>query len=165
MASDTQPSVFKIALVGWRGALRAIADMMPVAGAAFLFTIFAEAALQLLHSHSLAIEFAILPLYWVTQSLVLTPLAIAVHRYVLLEDVTQHYALDRSDQRFQRYFGFAVAVQALWLSLWALWIMQFSSSARRCRASRFRPGLETIWVGSSSLVSPYLWSHASSSQG
>ena len=123
MASDTQPSVFKIALVGWRAALRAIADMMPVAGPAFLFTLVAEAALQLLHSHSLAIEFAILPLYWVAQSLVLTPLAIAVHRYVLLEEVTRHYALDRSDPRFQRYFGFAVALQALWLSLWVWWII------------------------------------------
>jgi len=123
MASDTQPSPFKIALVGWRAALRAITEMIPVAGPAFLFTLVAEAALQLLHSHSLAIEFAILPLYWVAQSLVLTPLAIAVHRYVLLEDVTRHYALDRSDQRFQRYFGFAVAVQALWLSLWVWWII------------------------------------------
>jgi len=123
MASDTQPSAFTIALVGWRAALRAITQMMPVAGPAFLFTLVAEAALQLLHSHSLATEFAILPLYWVAQSLVLTPLAIAVHRYVLLEDVTRHYALDRSDQRFQRYFGFAVALQALWLSLWVWWII------------------------------------------
>jgi hypothetical protein len=123
MASDTQPSAFKIALVGWRAALRAITEMMSVAGPAFLFTLMAEAALQLFRSHSLAIEFAILPLYWVAQSLVLTPLAIAVHRYVLLEEVTKHYALDRSDQRFQRYFGFAVALQALWLSLWIWWII------------------------------------------
>jgi hypothetical protein len=125
MARDTQPSVIKVAFVGWCAALRAIADMMPVAGPAFLFTLVAEAALQLLHSHSLAIEFAILPLYWVAQSLVLTPLAIAVHRYVLLKDVTKHYALDRSDQRFQQYFGFAVAVQALWLSLWVWWIIAY----------------------------------------
>jgi len=122
MASDTQPSAFTIALVGWRDALRAITQMMPVAGPAFLFTLVAEVALQLLHSHSRAIEFAILPLYWVAQSLVLTPLAIAVHRYVLLEEVTRHYALDPSDPRFQRYFGFAVAVQALWLSLW-VWLI------------------------------------------
>jgi hypothetical protein len=122
MASDTQPPAFAIALVGWRDALRAITQMMPVAVPAFLFTLVAEVALQLLHSHSLAIEFAILPLYWVAQSLVLTPLAIAVHRYVLLEEVTEHYALDRSDPRFQRYFGFAVAVQALWLTLW-VWLI------------------------------------------
>jgi hypothetical protein len=123
MASDTQPSAFAIALVGWRDALRAITQMMPVAVPAFLFTLVAEVALQLLHSHSRAIEFAILPLYWVAQSLVLTPLAIAVHRYVLLEEVTEHYALDRSDPRFQRYFGFALALQALWLSLWVWWII------------------------------------------
>jgi hypothetical protein len=123
MASDTQPSAIKIALVGWRAALRAVTEMMPVAGPAFLFTLIAEAALQLLHSHSLAIEFAFLPLYWVAQSLALTPLAIAVHRYVLLEEVTKRYALDRFDQRFQRYFGFAVALQVLWLSLWIWWII------------------------------------------
>jgi hypothetical protein len=123
MASDTQPSAIKIALVGWRAALRAVTEMKSVAGPAFLFTLIAEAALQLFRSHSLAIEFAILPLYWVAQSLVLTPLAIAVHRYVLLEEVTKRYALDRSDQRFQRYFGFAVALQALWLSLWIWWII------------------------------------------
>jgi hypothetical protein len=123
MASDTQPSAIKIALVGWRAALRAVTEMMSVAGPAFLFTVIAEAALQLFRSHSLAIEFAILPLYWVAQSLVLTPLAIAVHRYVLLEEVTKRYALDRSDPRFQRYFGFAVALQALWLSFWIWWII------------------------------------------
>jgi hypothetical protein len=123
MASDTQPSVFEIALVGWRAALKVITEMMPVVGPAFLFTLMAEAALQLLHSHSRAIEFAILPLYWVAQSLVLTPLAIAVHRYVLLEEVTRNYALDRSDRRFQRYFGFVAALQALWLSLWVWWII------------------------------------------
>jgi hypothetical protein len=124
MTSDTQPSsAFKIALVGWRAALRAITEMMSVAGPAFLFTLMAEAALQLVRSHSPAIEFAILPLYWVAQSLVLTPLAIAVHRYVLLEELTEHYALDRSDQRFQRYFVFAVTLQALWLSLWIWWIL------------------------------------------
>jgi hypothetical protein len=123
MASDTQPSAIKIVLVGWRAALRAVTEMMSVACPAFLFTLIAEAALQLFRSRSLAIEFAILPLYWVAQSLVLTPLAIAVHRYVLLEEVTKRYALDRSDQRFQRYFGFAVALQALWLSLWIWWII------------------------------------------
>jgi hypothetical protein len=123
MASETQPSAFTTAFAGWRAALRAITEMTPVAGPAFLFTLVAEAALQLLHSHSRAIEFAILPLYWVAQSLVLTPLAIAVHRYVLLEEVTKHYALDPSDQRFQRYLGFAVALQALWLSLWVWWII------------------------------------------
>ena len=123
MASDTQPSAIKIALAGWRAALKAVTEMMPVVGPAFLFTLIAEAAVQQLHSHSLAIEFAFLPLYWVAQSLVLTPLAIAVHRYVLLEEVTRRYALDRSDRRIQRYFGFAVALQALWLSLWIWWIM------------------------------------------
>jgi hypothetical protein len=40
----------------------------------------------------------------------------------LLDEVTQHYAINRADQRFRRYFGLAVAIQALWLSN-ALWFI------------------------------------------
>ncbi len=122
MASDTQPSAIKIALVGWRDALRAITQMMSVAGPAFLFTLLAEAAYQLSRGHSFAIDVAIFPVHWIAQSLVLTPLAIAVHRYVLLDEVTQHYALNLTDQRFQRFFGLAIAPQALWLSI-GIWLI------------------------------------------
>jgi hypothetical protein len=110
MASPTQTSAVQIARVGWRDALRAGTQMMSVAGPAFLFTLMAEAAYQLLRGHSPAIEAVIFPIHWIAQSLVLTPLAIAVHRYVLLDEVTQHYALNLADQRFQRFFGVAVAI-------------------------------------------------------
>ena len=122
MASHTQTSAIKIALVGWRDAMRAITQMMSVAGPAFLFTLMAEAAYQLLQGHSLAIEVVIFSVHWIAQSLVLTPLAIAVHRYVLLDEVTKHYALNLSDQRFQRFFGVAVAIQLLWLSM-GIWLI------------------------------------------
>ena len=109
MASHTQPSAIKIALVGWRDALRAITQMMPVAGLAFLFTLMSQAAYQLSRGHSFATDLAIFPLLWIAQGLVLTPLAIAVHRHVLLDEVAPHYALNLADQRFQRLFGVAVA--------------------------------------------------------
>ncbi len=121
--SDTRPSATRIALAGWHDALRAITQMMPVAGPAFLFTLMAEAAYALLRAQSHAIELAISPFYWIAQSLLLAPLAIAVHRYVLLGEVTPHYALNPSDRRFQRYFGFAVVLQALWLSIGIWWII------------------------------------------
>ncbi len=140
MAADTQPSAFKIALAGWRDALRAVTAMMSVAGPAFLLTLMTEAVLQLFRSHSLATEFAILPLYWIAQGLVLTPLAIAVHRYVLLEEVTKHYALDRSDHRFHRYFGFVVALQALWLTLWIWWMIGHFVFGVPMRGEPFPPG-------------------------
>jgi len=122
MASDTQPPAFKIALAGWRDALRAITQMMSVAGPAFLFSVMAEAADQLLRSYSPAIEAVIFPIQWIAQSLVLTPLAISVHRYVLLDETTPHYALNLADQRFRRFFGVAVAIQLLWLSV-GIWLV------------------------------------------
>jgi hypothetical protein len=116
--SDTRPSAIRIALAGWRDALRAITHMMLVAGVALLLTLVLEAAIQSLRAYSPTIELVVLPLYWVAQSLVLIPLAIAVQRYVLLEEVTPRYAIDLSDRRFRQYFGFAVRLQGLWLILW-----------------------------------------------
>ena len=113
MASHTQTSAIKIALVGWRDALRAITQMPSVAGPAFLITLMPQAAHQLSRGHSFAIDVAISLVVGIVQSLVLTPLAIAVHRYVLLDEVTQHYALNLTDQRFQRFFGIVIAIQAL----------------------------------------------------
>jgi hypothetical protein len=122
MASHTQTSAIKIALGGWRDAFRAITQMPSVAGTAFLFTLMSQAAYQLSRGHSFAIDVAISLVVGIVQSLVLTPLAIAVHRYVLLDEVTQHYALNLADQRFQRFFGFAVATQALWACI-AIWFI------------------------------------------
>ena len=122
MASDAQPSNIDIVLAGWRDALRAIKQMMLVVGAAFLLTVIAQAAYRLSRGHSFPTDFAMFLLLSIAQTLVLTPLAVAVHRYVLLDELTQHYALNRADQRFRRYFGLAIAIRALWLSN-ALWFI------------------------------------------
>jgi hypothetical protein len=122
MASPAQPSAIKIALAGWRDALRAITHMMPVAGPAFLFALMFQAAYQLSRGHSLAIDVAISLVFGIVRGLVLTPLAIAVHRYVLLDEVTEHYALNPADQRFQRFFGVAIAIQALWACI-GIWLI------------------------------------------
>ena len=122
MASHTQPSAINIALVGWRDALRAITQMMPVAGPAFLLALMSQAAYQLSRGHSFAIDVAVSLVFGIVQGLVLTPLGIAVHRYVLLDEVTQHYALNPADQRFQRFFGVAIAIQALWACI-GIWLI------------------------------------------
>jgi hypothetical protein len=122
MASHPQKSAIKIALGGWRDALRAITQMMSVAGPAFLFSLLSQAAYQLSRGHSFAIDAAAFQALCISQSLVLTPLAIAVHRYVLLDETTQHYDLNLADQRFQRFFGVAVAIQLLWLSM-GIWLI------------------------------------------
>jgi hypothetical protein len=48
--------------------------------------------------------------------------AIGVHRYVLLDEMTQHYALNLADQRFQRFFGLAIAIRTLCASI-AIWFI------------------------------------------
>jgi hypothetical protein len=122
MASHTQPSAINIALIGWRDALRAITRMMPVAGPAFLLALMPQAVDQLLRGHSFAVDLAISPVFGIVQGLVLTPLGIAVHRYVLLGEVTPHYALNPADRRFQWFFGVVLAVQALWTCI-AIWLI------------------------------------------
>ena len=122
MASHTQPSAINVALVGWRDALRAITQMMSVAGPAFLLALISQAAYQLSRGHSFAIDVAISPVFGIVQGLVLTPLGIAVHRYVLLDEVTQHYALNLTDRRFQRFFGIVIAIQALSACI-AIWLI------------------------------------------
>ncbi|WP_223967366.1 hypothetical protein [Bradyrhizobium sp. RD5-C2] len=117
-----QSSAIKIAMTGWRDALNAIAQMVPVVGPAFLLTLVSEALGQLLLGYSFAADLAVSEGLYISQSLMLAPLAIAVHRYVLLGEVTPRYALNPTDQRVRRYFILAVAIQVLWLSI-AIWFV------------------------------------------
>src|SRR6266849_8096343 len=156
MASDTQPSTINIALVGWRDALRAIIQMMSVAGPAFLLTLISLAVYQLSRGHSVATDIAMSLVLSIAQSLVLTPLAIAVHRYVLLDEVTRHYALNLADQRFQRFSCLALAIQALWLS-GAIWLIlgRFIVGGSSFSGEPITPGVEgRVWF--SSYVLPQL---------
>jgi hypothetical protein len=115
MASDTNPSITNIAFVGWRDALRAISDMTPVVAPTFVLALIVETGYRVLPAPGLSIATMLaLLLLIIMQSLVLTPLVIAVHRYVLLDEVTQHYRLNPADPRFQRFFGLTLAIRALW---------------------------------------------------
>jgi hypothetical protein len=65
------------------------------------------------------------------ESFLLTPVFLAVHRYIILDEVTHGYPLDPRDRRFQRFFVWSVAITAvlaasvaaqpfiLWAGLWA----------------------------------------------
>ena len=46
--------------------------------------------------------------------MLLAPLAIVVHRYVLLGELTDRYPLDPFNARYVRFVGFAVLVNVLW---------------------------------------------------
>jgi hypothetical protein len=116
MASETNPSIINLAFVGWRDGVRAVVDMKLVASTTFLFVLAVGTVHHmLLASGHLWATVVGVPLGLIAKSLALTPLAIAVHRYVLLNETTRRYALDFSDLRFRRFFGFTLALQAAWL--------------------------------------------------
>jgi hypothetical protein len=50
----------------------------------------------------------------ILQALLLAPLAIVVHRYVLLGELTNRYPLDASSSRYVRFVGFAILINLLW---------------------------------------------------
>src|SRR5262249_19008540 len=47
------------------------------------------------------------------QSFLVTPFLIAVHRFILLHQVTGHYALAPQEPRFFRFFGWSLVITAL----------------------------------------------------
>ena len=49
------------------------------------------------------------------QAALLAPLAIAVHRFVLLGEKTNRYPLEPKSSRYLRFVGFAILVKILWL--------------------------------------------------
>lgn len=51
----------------------------------------------------------------VVQAVLLAPLAIAVHRFVLLGEKANRYPFEPNGSRFARFAGFAILVKILWL--------------------------------------------------
>ncbi len=49
----------------------------------------------------------------IVQALLIAPLAIVVHRYVLLGEVTDRYPLDPSSARYMRFVSFAILIKLL----------------------------------------------------
>lgn len=114
-ASD--PPIFDTVLQGWRYAFAALSRMPGVLGVAMLVL--------------LALNVATIPLLpgpqeepspgtqiigfliGIVQGFLLTPVAIAMHRFVLLGEVAPRYALNPSEPRFMRFFTFTVVYQLL----------------------------------------------------
>jgi hypothetical protein len=117
MAADEHPPIFDMALQGWRLAFAAFSRMPAVIGIGML-VVFAlsVASLPLLpgpkEELSLAIQLLSLLLGFV-QGFLLTPVAIAVHRFVLLGEIARYYSLTPSQPRFMRFFLFTVVFQLL----------------------------------------------------
>src|SRR5262245_17652246 len=119
--AQLQPPIIRSAIIGWRDAFESIGSM-PVP---------AVVGLVIMLVLDVLVLDAISPLNWarhntgggldgrllgwcfawaIVQSFVMTPLAIAVHRFILLGEVTNRYLLNPLDPRFRRFFGLGVAL-------------------------------------------------------
>lgn len=119
------PTQGKLPIVGtavtaWGDAFRSLAAMPVTAGAAFLLMLAVGGAALLLipdvtrmlgrdstwpHLVGMATT--------VVQSVLLAPLAIAVHRYVLLGEASQGYAIEPQRPRYLRFVGFSILIGLL----------------------------------------------------
>jgi hypothetical protein len=119
MAEKKLP-VVDTALVAWSDAIRAIEAMPAVAGIAFVLYLGISLAISAINTNPYAlIGSPWLPIISIAASIVqavlLAPLAIAVHRFVLLGETTNRYPLEPQSSRYLRFVGFAILVKILWL--------------------------------------------------
>lgn len=115
---QSKPPIIGTAVVAWADAFRAITAMPLVAGVALVILILLSLATSwLVPDPIVLVASSWLPAFTLISSIVrgvlLAPLAIAMHRYVLLGEVAQRYPLDPFNARYVRFAGFAVLVNVL----------------------------------------------------
>ncbi|HEV3043866.1 MAG TPA: hypothetical protein VGY52_08350 [Roseiarcus sp.] len=116
MANGAQTSsVFDAAMTAWRDALAA-RERMPT----LFWTAIAIAAVLSFLFFGLAfllgpgfLSSLVILLLSIAQGFFLTPLAIAVHRFVLLGEVNDSYNLDTQSPRFQKFFTFLAGISLI----------------------------------------------------
>lgn len=116
-----KPPIIETAVAAWRDAFRAIGAMPVVAGITYALVL----ATSLANVAIVPNPYALLGSPWfpvvaivfsgVVPAILLAPLAIAVHRFVLLGERTNRYALEPSSSRYLRFVGLAIIVNILWL--------------------------------------------------
>jgi hypothetical protein len=113
MAMDTDVPIIDTAVQGWRDAVAAREKMPTLFWVATAVMI----GLGLLH-WLMGMSLIALIVFSVARALALTPLAIAVHRFVLLDEVRDAYDFAPSDPRFQKFFVYAIALVVLFGIPW-----------------------------------------------
>jgi hypothetical protein len=118
--AEKKPPVIETAVIAWRDAFRAIEVMPVVAGTAFVIYLVMSLAIFAISAN----PYALIGSRWlpiislgagIVQAVLLAPLAIAVHRFVLLGEKTNRYPLEPKSSRYLRFVGFAILVKILWL--------------------------------------------------
>lgn len=117
MTAVAGPGIFDTAWQGWRYAFAAF-WRMPVALGIAMALMFALniATLPLMpapKSDPALFDSLLGAMVGIVQGLLLTPVAIAVHRFVLLGELSPNYAFAPSQPRFMRFFAFTVIYQFL----------------------------------------------------
>jgi len=111
----SQPSIFEWAATAWRDMLAAFEKMPGVLGIAALasFVVHLVTLPVMMYQYkSLGGDIAG-TLVTLLDSFVMTPAAIAVHRFVLLGECAAKYNLEPSQPRFRRFFFFVASVQLI----------------------------------------------------
>ena len=112
MALNAELPIIETAVQAWRDAAMA-REKMPTLFWIAIAILFALDILQLLLGGWGGSSFIGSVIFAVAQALALTPLAIAVHRFILLDEVRDRYDFAPSDPRFQKFFLFTIALEAL----------------------------------------------------
>jgi len=117
--AQKKPPVIKTAAIAWRDAFRAIEVMPAVAGIAFVLYLVMSLAISINANPYALVGSPWLPIISIgasiVQAVLLSPLAIAVHRFVLLGEEANRYPLEPKSGRYLRFVGFAILVKILWL--------------------------------------------------
>ena len=115
--TDAKPAIIETAWQGWRYAFAAFSRMPLVLGAGMLLTLVVTLVtfplMPVGARESGLTETLIGLVIGVVQGFLLTPVAIATHRFVLLGELAPRYAPDPKDARFMRFFVFSVVYQLL----------------------------------------------------
>lgn len=114
-ATQVRPRVIASAVAAWRDAFAAISAMpvvIGVAAVAILLLLAISSAFVPRRMDQVGLGSELLAfLVGMAQSFLLTPAAIAVHRFVLLGERSENYRLEPHNPRFRRYLVFAIIVQ------------------------------------------------------
>jgi hypothetical protein len=119
MATDqTRPSIIGSAVTAWRDAFDAAGRMPVLFGIAMLgvlvLNVLSLPFIPAKPAEQAGVGLQLLGfIVGLAQGFLLTPVAIAVHRYVLLGELTGSYQVNPADLRFRRFFMFTVVVQLL----------------------------------------------------
>jgi hypothetical protein len=112
MANTTDMPVIETAMQGWRDAAAA-REKMPMLVWTAIAVLIALSILNALIGGLGIFSFIVQVVFVVAQALALTPLAIAVHRFVLLGEAQDRYDFAPGDARFQKFFLFTIALEVL----------------------------------------------------